>query len=95
MGLRPAKARCLRPHPCEVAPAKFFVTTVAELAFVGVEVCLLQWSMSSVSKVCLGPSTAAVAQIVGDRLALRSRFTILIIRKAFATRESVFKDLQM
>ena len=50
--------------------------------------------MLSVSKVCLGPSTAAVAQILDNEPALWDKSTTQIVRKAFATRESILIELE-
>ena len=54
----------------------------------------MRWWMLSVSKVCLGPSTAAVAQNLSEEAALWGKFTTLIARKAFATRESILIELE-
>ena len=53
----------------------------------------MRWWMWSVSKVCLGPSAAAVAQIIGEVTALWGKLTTPNIRKALATRESVLIEL--
>lgn len=53
----------------------------------------MRWWMWSVSKVCRGPSAAAVAQVVGEVTALWGKLTTPNIRKALATRESVLIEL--
>lgn len=49
--------------------------------------------MLSVSKICLGPSTRAVAQILGDEAALWDGTRTQIARRPCATRESILIEL--
>lgn len=50
--------------------------------------------MLSVSKVCLCPSTRAVAQILRDEAVLWGKTRTQIARRPFATRESILIELE-
>lgn len=50
--------------------------------------------MLSVSKVCLGPSARAVAQILGDEAALWGETRAQIVRSPFATRDLILIELE-